>query len=335
MNRFLKTSIIFICNFGFLLPCFATEYQKGLDISTWQGSINFEDVAKSGYTCLYIRAGEGENTVDERFFENIKGTQSQNLPYGCYYYVTAKNSTESKTQAEAFGKLIENLDYSLPPAMDFEEFSGISVEESNEIALVFLETLESLTKVTPVIYTDAYNVEQRWSDQLGDYPLWVADYAHLANPEDYKISDNSPWSHWSGYQYSDSGEVSGISGSVDCNLFHKDLFLTDSTTEVKAESTKLSFLDYSVKAGDTLWRISQHYHVSLENILEYNDISDQNLIYPGEKIEIPMKSEVQVKTGDTLSLVAELYDTTVSILAQVNEIQNINLIYVGEVLFIP
>ena len=78
--------------------------------------------------------------------------------------------------------------------------------EINEIAQVFAETLKNKTGVTPLFYTDAYNAERIWDETLTTYPLWVADYG-VDSPQSI-----GKWSKWAGFQYSDAGSVSGISG---------------------------------------------------------------------------------------------------------------------------
>ncbi|MFI3252773.1 MAG: GH25 family lysozyme [Eubacteriales bacterium] len=314
----------------------ATDFYQGIDVSSYQGEINFEELASSGCTYLYIKAGEGENTVDSRFEENYKG--AENLHFGFYYYVTAQNTEEAESQAEQFSKLIQGIDYSLRPVMDYESFSQVSVAESNAIALSFLEKLEALTGVKPAIYTDEYNVKTRWSTALSDYPLWVADYAHLAKPEEYILPENSVWTEWSGYQYTDSAVVSGIKGDVDGDLFTSGLMISkteENSSEDPKEDGSSTPLSYTVKKGDTLWEISKKFQTTVAILAEMNEITNVNLIYVGEVLEIPTKGSYTVKSGDTLTEIALKFNTTVNLFAEINDISDINLIYVGEVLFLP
>ena len=93
--------------------------------------------------------------------------------------------------------------------------------EINEIAQVFAETLKNKTGVTPLFYTDAYNAERIWDETLTTYPLWVADYG-VDSPQSI-----GKWSEWAGFQYSDAGSVSGISGNVDLDRFTETVLLTE------------------------------------------------------------------------------------------------------------
>lgn len=314
------------------------EFFPGIDVSFYQGEIDFKELASSSYQSLYIRAGEGDDIVDSRFLENQKTAEEENLYYGFYYYVTAKNTSQAESQAEHFASLISGISYSLRPVLDFEDFSGLSIEESMEIALSFLEKLEELTGITPAIYTDAYEVETRWSSALSAYPLWVADYAHLANPEEYTLPENKVWTTWSGYQYTDSGIIPGITGNVDVDLFTSSLFIdkSDENSQNKPTTTLPStFFLYTVKQGDTLWQISQIFHSTVELLAQDNNISNADLIYVGQSLKIPSHATYTVESGDTLSKIAFKFQISTEELGEINHIKNFNLIYVGEVLTIP
>lgn len=329
---------------------FAQTYEKGIDISTYQGEVDFTKVKSDGITGIYIRAGEGESIVDGRFEENYKGAEEVNLDYGFYFYVTATSVSDAQTQGKRFADLISGLAYTLRPAMDFETFGDLSTAESNEIALAFLEELEKETGVTPVIYSDADNVENRWNSSLSGYPLWVAAYENLSTPEDYDLPENTVWTSWSGYQYTDSLTVEGISGDVDGDIFTSALFIsqsdeqsdsTENDTSDTSDKSDISDSDsttgssYTVKKGDTLTKIAEKYNVTVDELVTYNKIINKNLIYIGEQIKIPTTSQVvtyTVKSGDTLWQIAKGYDITVTSIAEENQISNVNMIYVGEVL---
>ncbi len=254
--------------------CYADTYYKGLDISSYQGDINFGEVYEGGTRAVYIRAGEGDSFVDSKFKENYTNASTENMYYGFYYYVTAKSISEAQAQASTFVNLISETNYTLRPAMDFEEFSELTKEEVNEIGLAFLEKLEDLTGVTPVIYSNASDVEEYWSDDFAKYYLWIAEYKDLENPEEYSLVDNSVWADWSGYQYSDTHESLGIAGYVDGDIFKSEML-------IKKESTT-----YTIKKGDTLWSISRMYNITVSELVKINNITNPNLIYAGETLII-------------------------------------------------
>ncbi|MFI3230991.1 MAG: GH25 family lysozyme [bacterium] len=254
--------------------CYADVYYKGIDVSYYQGDIDFEEVYSAGCRAVYIRAGQGESFIDPKFKDNYESASSQNLDYGFYYYVTAKSISEAETQASIFANLISGIDYSLRPAMDFEDFEGLSKEEVNEIGLAFLNKLEDLTNVAPIIYSNAYNVQEYWGDDFSRYYLWVAQYKNMDNPTEYVLPENNVWSSWSGYQYSDTNKITGIDGYVDGDIFKTDVFIK------KERST------YTIKKGDTLWGISKIYNITVSELVELNNIKNPNLIYVGETLII-------------------------------------------------
>ena len=149
----------------------------GIDVSSYQGTIDFNRVKASGIDVVYIKAGEGGQITDPYFKQNYLKAARAGLIFGAYYYVTAKNTSEAKAQANDFFNLIRATSFNARPAMDFEDFSGMEREDINEIGLTFLEELERLTKITPMIYTDASSAKTIWSDAFSKYPLWLADYS--------------------------------------------------------------------------------------------------------------------------------------------------------------
>ena len=106
-------------------------------------------------------------------------------------------------------------------------------------------------------------------------------------------------------------------------------------------STQENFI-YTVKAGDTLYRIALEYGVTVRQLVELNDIAQPNLIRLGQKIIIPVTTSSQpfgmkyrVVAGDTLSEIALKYGVTVAQLVKNNQINNPDLIYVGQILTLP
>ena len=156
--------------------------------------------------------------------------------------------------------------------------------------------------------------------------------------------NNGKWNSWVGFQYSDEGRISGISGNVDLDKYTEEIFLLDkapinSNSDYTNDSINNLDSYIIVRYGETLSYIANRYNTTVENLASLNNISNPNLIYVGQKIYINsnekfsniLQSNVYVvKAGDTLSAIAYKYSTTVSMLAKINHITNPNLIYVGE-----
>lgn len=321
-------------------PASDTIY-RGIDVSEWQGSIDFRKVADSGIKVVYIRASLGSNYVDPQFEANYRKAKAAGLSVGFYHYVTARSRVQAEYEANFFVNTIRGKTFECRPAMDFEDLSGLSENEIRTISSAFLTTLERSGGKGAVLYSDAYNAANTFSGSLTRYPLWVAQYG-VSRPSD------TNWDKWSGWQYSDEGRIPGINGYVDLDRFTDGVFLDRSgsiTTRRTEPKAARCYLKYRVKAGDTLWSIANLYHTTVSALVSANRIQNPNRIYVGQELRIPChagKPQVthpllsyRVRPGDYLGKIAAKYGTTVRTLVSINGIKNPNLIYVGERLWIP
>lgn len=328
-----------------LSPASDTIY-KGIDVSEWQGNIDFKKVKESGVEVVYIRAGQGFSYEDSKFEENYKEARDNGLKVGVYHYVTARSVEDAKLQAKFFASLISKKQIDCKLAMDFESFGNLSNSEINQIALAYLRELEKLTKKEVIVYSNTYAASYKFNNSVAEYPLWVAQYG-VNEPQ-----DNGHWKNWEGYQYSSTGRVSGISGNVDLDKYTKNIFLTDKE-EVpiveKPKCTKEDRILYKVQSGDTLSQIAQKNNTTVSHLVQINNIKNPNLIYVGEILTISCNHNnnsgnengnnsdndvinYKIKSGDTLSEIALKYNTTVSNIVNLNNIKNPNLIYTGDVI---
>ena len=347
LNIVLNSKRIIVISFCFILalnsifafsPSSDRIYQ-GIDVSMWQGNIDFNAVKNSGIEAVYIRSSEGIGYIDPYFKTNYEKAKENGLKVGFYHYVTARSTDEAINEAKFFVSVINGLSPDMRLAMDFEYFGSLNLYEINEISKAFLETLKNESGKDVVIYSDAYNARSFFSQELANiYPIWVADY-FVEEPE-----NNGKWNSWVGFQYSDEGRISGISGNVDLDKYTEEIFLLDkapinSNSDYTNDSINNLDSYIIVRYGETLSYIANRYNTTVENLASLNNISNPNLIYVGQKIYINynekfsniLQSNVYVvKAGDTLSAIAYKYSTTVSMLAKINHITNPNLIYVGE-----
>lgn len=324
------------------------EY-AGIDVSQWQGHIDYKQVKDAGIEIVYIKASEGNNFIDPYFETNYENAKKHGLKVGFYHYVTATNKEEAVVQAKFFASVISGKETQCRLAMDYEQFYGVGKDGINEIAKSFLDKLTKITGKEAVIYSDLSNAQNTFKKELAkEYPLWLAYYG------DYKELDgvNTSWDKWIGIQYTDQGEVKGISGYVDKDKFTSDMLLEDSSKLPNTETPKESkdagikssdIITYTVKRGNTLSEIASKYKTTVKEIIKLNNnIENPNLIFPGEKIKIITNTKstndihdtnhiiYTVKRGDTLSEIALKYGTTVDQIVKLNNIQNPDLIYTGE-----
>jgi len=336
----------------FFLFCFSFEVQAfpasstvrydGIDVSEWQGEIDFAEVYESGIEVVYIRASEGNGYKDPYYLRNYEGAKDNGIKVGFYHYLTARTEAEALEEAEFFISVIKGLQVDCRLAMDFESFGELSRQEINDISKAFLDEVKRLSGKETVIYSDAYNARFTFNEELAEeYPIWVADY-DVTEPRD------GNWSTWVGFQYTDSGRIDGIDGNVDRDYFTDGILLEDNssvptdTTPEPIENTR----EIIVKRGDTLSQIAAEYNTSYQYLARINNIPNPNLIYVGQRIEVPNNLETTdindtshklyiVQRGDTLTAISQEFDVSIESIVELNDIANPNLIYAGEILRIP
>ena len=337
--------IIFGTNIYALEPA-GTVYE-GIDVSAYQGIIDFKQVKDAGIDFVYIKASEGENIVDEYFLRNYEQARANGLNIGFYHYVDARTTEEAIAEAEHFANTIAGTVPTCKLAMDFESFGNLSNSEINEISKVFLSRAQELTNKEMVIYSDTYSATTVFSQELAnEYPLWVAQY-YVDNP-----SDNGKWQTWEGFQYTDRGEVPGINGYVDRDKFTSEILLSNqeeipSNNENNGNDGSGNYLRYTIQSGDTLSSIARRYNTTVDELVRLNNIQNPNRIYAGETLLIPTKNNsissgsddknntiYIVRKGDTLTSIAKKFNTTVNNIVKNNNIINPNLIYPGQRLII-
>ena len=321
------------------IPPSGGRQYRGIDISEFQGEIDFEEVRRSGIEAVYIRVGAGEYT-DEYFAENYERAKAAGLKIGFYHYVTARSVEEGRRQARFFASLAAGREPDMRLAMDFEYFGSLSVSQINAISEAYLDELTALTRREAVIYSDLSNARNIFSRALAEkYPLWAAQYG-ADEP-----SANGKWREWVGFQYTDEGRVGGIYGNVDRNIFTEGIFLSDSwridgekRTTVRARTRTLTVY---VRAGDTLWAIAREYGTTVEAIARENRIADPNRIFAGERLRITLPARgngeeiYNVRRGDTTISIAGKFGVTLSALEDRNGLERGETIYAGDKLSIP
>ena len=341
--------IIFQPNIYAIEP--AGSVYEGIDVSGWQGEIDFLQVKNSGINFVYIKSSEGQNTVDSYFRRNYEEARSNGLNIGFYHYVRARTTEEARLEAEHFANTIAGTVPTCKLAMDFENFGNLSIGEINEISKVFLERVQELTNKEMIIYSNTSSARSIFSQELAnEYPLWVAQY-YVSNP-----SDNGKWSVWEGFQYTDRGTVPGINGYVDRDRFTSEILL-NSQEEIPSNEENnensgntgnaSNYIRYTIQKGDTLSEIAQRYNTTVNELVRLNNIRNPNMIYANETLLIPTKNNsistgsddknntiYIVQRGDTLYSIAKRFNTTVQNIVNNNGISNPNLIYPGQSLII-
>ncbi len=189
----------------------------GIDVSKWNGSINWSKVKEAGVSFVIIRIGYRGSTKgglidDSAFKANIEGASNAGLKVGVYWVTQAVNEVEAIEEASAVLSRISGYRVSYPVFLDVESSGGrgdaIDKATRTVVCKTFCQTIQNSG------YTAGIYANKNWmtnyidASQLTGYKIWVAQYYKECT---YKGS----YSMW---QYSDSGSINGISGKVDLNL---------------------------------------------------------------------------------------------------------------------
>ena len=117
----------------------SSEIYEGIDVSNWQGNINFTEVANSGIQVVYIKATQGTRYVSPTFEQSYQNAKTNGLKIGFYHYVTARTEEEARAEAQFFASKIAGKEIDCRLAMDFEEFGNLNNDEINAIGLAFIK----------------------------------------------------------------------------------------------------------------------------------------------------------------------------------------------------
>lgn len=189
----------------------------GIDVSTWQGDIDFNKVQEDGVSFVMIRIGFGhnnknENVLDNKFLQNIKNAKKAGLKVGIYFYSYAENEKQAKDQANWIIKTLNNEKLDLPIAFDWEDWEefnnyNLSFIDLNNMAKVFFDTLNEKGYET-MLYGSATYLNHIWDTT--NYKIWLAHYTN-------KTNYSNKYDMW---QLTSSGVVNGIDGNVDINILY-------------------------------------------------------------------------------------------------------------------
>ncbi len=321
----------------------SNETYQGIDVSNWQGYINYQQVKQSGIQIVYIKASQGTTIKDAYFDINYENAKANGLKVGFYHFLTATTEEQARQEAQFFASVISGKTPDCKLALDYEVFGGVGPTQINNIASAFLETIRRLTNKEPIIYSDLFNAQRVFSRELAnEYPLWIADY----NSQQSLENQTANWNNWTGWQYTDRGQVPGIRANTDRDIYTNQIFLNE-TSPIPGNTDQTLFntqtIIYTVQKGNTLSQIAQEYGTTVQEIARINEIPNPNLIFPGQKLRILQNSTINgteeraagyiiytVRKGDTLSQIAYRYGVTVNSIARINEIPNPNLIFPGQ-----
>lgn len=335
---------------------------KGIDVSQWQGNIDWQKVKGAGVQFAMLRAGYGRNNLDTKFHRNAQGAIVAGIPIGLYWFSYALNVEMARREAQYAVEVAKKYKITWPIAYDLEYDTvsyavknGVAITKSlaTQMAIAFCEEIKRLGYI-PMVYTNLDYLNRYFDRSKLPYDLWYAQYASTAS-----VADKEIW------QYSSKGSVPGIAGNVDMNHGYKDYGNGGDSkpdpapTPSPAPSGTTLNLAVAVMQGkygagqDRKNALGTRYQEVQGFINHIASASTDTLVKEvmqgkygnGKTREIVLGSKYKavqdkingsgavyytVRSGDTLSGVAAKYGTTYQKIAQLNGIADPNKIYAGQ-----
>ena len=196
----------------------ADNTELGIDVSEWQGDIDYEAVREAGATFVMMRIGvkldSGEDpALDKKFLDNIKNAKEAGLKVGVYLYSKAKSLEEAIDEANWVLDTLDGETLDLPIVFDWEIWSNwnsyhLSFHDLNEMPKAFIKTVED-AGYEGMLYGSKFYLENFWDGTYDN--VWLAHYASSTDYEGYMM-----------WQFSNIGRIDGIYGDVDLNVMVVD-----------------------------------------------------------------------------------------------------------------
>lgn len=183
---------------------------QGIDVSKAQGTVDWAAVAAAGYLFTFVKATDGQDYVDPTFAQNWEGAKAAGLLRGAYHFFRAED--DPVTQATWFWQTV-GAPGELPLVVDVEETMEQPASTVVSGLARFLDSLQQWTAKPPMIYTAPGFWNSLGTSAFGGYPLWVAEYG-VSQPV-----IPAGWKTWDFWQFSETGQVPGITGDVDLDVF--------------------------------------------------------------------------------------------------------------------
>lgn len=191
---------------------------RGIDVSKWQGDIDWKKVSMSGIDFAMIRSSYGNMHTDEKLAANVAGCEKYEIPYGFYHYSYADSVKEARKEARYFLSVIKGYNPEYPIVLDIENdhFKKMSRKQVTNIIIAFVQEIEKAG-----YYASVYSFAKFFNDyvdmsKIENYDIWIACWG---DEERLNSFYDGPYGMW---QYSATGSVNGIDGEVDLDYAYKN-----------------------------------------------------------------------------------------------------------------
>ena len=253
-SRLNKDQLITRNNYSFYKENGAVTSIAGVDVSEYQGDIDWEKVKAAGIDFAIVRVGfrtygGGEIQFDTKYEKNIEGAINAGIKVGAYFFSQAVSAEEAVEEADAIIDALEPYDISYPVVFDWEMIYGedartdtVGVETLADCCIAFCERVRS-AGYSPMIYSNKNTSLMKLDlPRIKDYDFWLAEY----NTKPTYYYDFDIW------QYASDGYVPGISGEVDMNISFKDFSKSGTEkSDVPAETSSTTASATATASAET------------------------------------------------------------------------------------
>ena len=193
--------------------------RKGIDVSHWQGIIDWTAVKKDGVEFAIIKAGGSDKGLykDSKFEKNYNNAKSAGVKVGAYYFVgkNCKSYEDGAADAARFIKIIAGKQFEYPVYIDFEAPDTSNKKGNTDACIGFCEVMEKANYFCGIYASESSGFKDRLEDErLQDYSHWVARYGRKPTSIPERV-----FGIW---QRSSTGRVKGINGNVDMDESYVD-----------------------------------------------------------------------------------------------------------------
>ncbi len=206
---------IFLTSTGRRPPDVPSEIEypvRGVDVSYYQGNVDWAVLAAQNVTFCFMKATEGVDHNDSQFAENWAGACASEIYVGAYHFYRFEN--DGAEQAENFIRTVPVTENTLPPVIDVELYESLAEEpdvaQTQQQLQIMLDRLEEHYGVKPILYAAPNTYRKYIRDFADEYPIWISNYYY------------EPYHDWTFWQYTDSGLLDGYDGDqmyIDLNVY--------------------------------------------------------------------------------------------------------------------
>ena len=197
-------------------PAEAISHIRGIDVSTWQGAVDWGAVRRSGRLFAFAKATEGMTFVDDTFAANRRGMAQAGLTLRGFYHYARPDRNGPAAEADHFLRTVGPLGPGEVAVLDLEVAPGPGV---GDWAAEWLARVAQATGRTPVLYSYQSYLASIPTARLTQYPLWIAAYGRNDGTVPATPPYTDRWSRWTWWQYTSNASVPGVTGRVDDSLF--------------------------------------------------------------------------------------------------------------------